>query len=141
MREKEFYLFSSKWCHLYSIGCHPLPNKEVLFGAINTFNIARFTSFLLVRISFDQNGFHAIPYHLVGHFYVIFENHVSPPVYLLFRYLGAIWLDFRVHIRCLFWSRMRLFFLNIGAIGGVYGRIDNDQWCLYVWCSRIDNHQ
>jgi hypothetical protein len=44
---------------------------------------------LSILISFDQNGFHVNPNHLVGHSYVIFDNHVSPPVYLHLRIFGV----------------------------------------------------
>jgi hypothetical protein len=55
-----------------------------MVGNTRAYSIVIYLVFLF-RISFDQNGFHANPKHLVGHSYVIFDNHVSPPVYLLFR--------------------------------------------------------
>ena len=51
-----------------------------MVGNTRAYSIVIYLVFLF-RISFDQNGFHVNPCHLVGHSYVIFENHVSPPVY------------------------------------------------------------
>jgi hypothetical protein len=85
-----------------------------MVGNIQCYLIAIYLVFLF-RISFDQNGFHVNPKHLVGHSYVIFHNHVSPPVYLLFTYLGAIWLYFTVVLVVLFDNHMRFFSLCIGA--------------------------
>jgi hypothetical protein len=50
--------------------------------------------FYSFRISFDQNGFHANPKHLVGHSYVIFEGDRYPPVVLYFRYFRWNWVYF-----------------------------------------------
>ena len=98
--------------------------------------------------SFDQNGFHTNPKHLVGHSYVIFEGDRSPPVYLNIPIFGCISLYFGVVLVVLILGLGCDCFLYIGAIGCAYSvlgtsiwLIDNDQWCLYVWCSRIDNHQ
>jgi hypothetical protein len=55
---------------------------SICIGLVYWFRNTRIYLVLLFSISFDQNGFHVNPCPLVGHFYVIFENHVSPPVYL-----------------------------------------------------------
>jgi hypothetical protein len=46
--------------------------------------------YLLVRISFDPNVIYCFSALIVGHFYVTFVNHVSPPCFLLFRYFSVI---------------------------------------------------
>ena len=51
---------------------------------------------------------------------------------LLFRYFRCFIDYFRVHMLVLILVSDAFVFRILGAIGGVYSRIDNDQWCLYV---------
>ena len=46
--------------------------------------ILTISAVLHIGISFDQNGFHANPCPLVGHFYVTFHNHRGVPVFSLY---------------------------------------------------------
>jgi hypothetical protein len=68
---------------------HAVPYLEPRARESISLNYACFTVNTVLRISFDQNGFHTNPKHLVGHSYVIFEGDRSPPVYLLFGHNGC----------------------------------------------------
>jgi hypothetical protein len=69
-------------------------------------------------ISFGRNGFHVNPCPLVGYFYVIFDNHVSPPVYFEIVYFRCFIDYFRVHMLVLILGANVLSITTSGAIIG-----------------------
>jgi hypothetical protein len=98
-----FGTWSLIWDHMREEELHAI-RLDLL--QIYTTYLYRICIVLSFSNSFDQNGFHANPKHLVGHFYVIFENHVSPPVYLDLGVFTCIYVSIGGAYS---WSRMRLF--------------------------------